>query len=145
MEIRKLTPQDRKAWGKLYLGYAEFYQVAQTEQMRTKVWNWLMSDEVGLTGLAAEHDDTLIGFAHLRPFLRPLAAQQGLFLDDLFVDPNVRAKGAGRALITAAKTMAQENGMQLVRWITAKDNDRARALYDKVAEQTGWITYDATI
>lgn len=145
MEIRKLISQDREAWGELYISYADFYRVEQTEQMRTKVWDWLMSDDIGLTGFVAEQDGVLIGLAHLRPFLRPLAAQEGLFLDDLFVDPSIRAQGAGRALISAAKTMAEENGMQLVRWITADDNYRARALYDTVAERTGWITYDATV
>jgi len=30
-----------------------------------------------------------------------------------------------------------------VRWITADDNYRAQALYDKVATRTHWVTYDA--
>jgi hypothetical protein len=30
----------------------------------------------------------------------------------------------------------------VVRWITAEDNYRARAVYDRLAERTKWITYD---
>jgi hypothetical protein len=30
----------------------------------------------------------------------------------------------------------------VVRWITAKDNETARKLYDAVAQKTKWVTYD---
>ena len=33
-------------------------------------------------------------------------------------------------------------GWGVIRWITGEDNTRARALYDRVAESTRWVTYD---
>jgi hypothetical protein len=30
----------------------------------------------------------------------------------------------------------------VIRWITADDNYRARAVYDRVATRTKWVTYD---
>ena len=37
---------------------------------------------------------------------------------------------------------AKERGLSVVRWITAKDNETARRLYDRFAEKTKWVTYD---
>ncbi|MGJ7538922.1 hypothetical protein [Brevibacterium luteolum] len=34
-------------------------------------------------------------------------------------------------------------GCSVVRWITAADNSTARSLYDQLAVQTNWVTYDA--
>lgn len=145
MIIRSVGAADRTAWDALYAGYAEFYGVPHTPAMRAKVWGWLMDPDHEVSGFVADVDGTLTGIAHVRPFARPLAAATGLFLDDLFVAPAARGSGAAAGLIDAARAMAVAQGHGVVRWITAKDNDRARALYDKVAEAGGWVTYDMTV
>ena len=33
----------------------------------------------------------------------------------------------------------------MIRWTTADDNYRARAVYDELATRTTWITYDMSI
>ena len=142
MLIRPPTQSDRPAWEALYAGYAAFYNVTQTPEMRATVWGWIHDPTHSTSCLVAEDAGTLIGLAHYRPFARPLSASTGGFLDDLFVDPAARGSGAAAALIDALKTRAQENGWSVLRWITAKDNARARALYDKLAQETAWVTYD---
>ena len=47
----------------------------------------------------------------------------------------------GEQLIGVAEE-ARANGWPVVRWITAEDNARARALYDRVATRTHWVTYE---
>ena len=95
-----------------------------------------------MNGLVAEQDSTLIGLAHYRPYARPLSASTGGFLDDLFVTPAARGTGAGRALIAALSDIGRAKGWTVLRWITADTNQTARALYDQVAAQTPWMTYD---
>jgi ribosomal protein S18 acetylase RimI-like enzyme len=63
------------------------------------------------------------------------------YLEDLFVDPNARVNGVGRALIEAVYRAADAAGADQVYWLTAGDNARARALYDKVATVTPFIKY----
>jgi hypothetical protein len=41
--IRHLAQSDYAAWNTLYSGYADFYQVNQTQEMRDKVWSWAQS------------------------------------------------------------------------------------------------------
>ncbi len=142
MKIRKPGATDREEWGALYAGYADFYGVEQTEAMRDRVWGWINDPAHETEALVAENGGRLVGLAHFRPFARPLSASTGGFLDDLFVDPQARGSGAARALIDALADEARSRGWSMVRWITADDNARARALYDKMAVATKWVTYD---
>ena len=141
--IRPVEQKDRSQWDALYQGYADFYKVTQTEEMRNKVWAWLFDETHETEGLVAVDDSSkLIGLTHFRPFARPLSVTTGGFLDDLFVTPSLRGSGAARLLIEAVAKLGKERGWSVIRWITAEDNYRARSLYDKVAEKTKWATYD---
>lgn len=142
MIIRAPTPADRAAWDGLYAGYAEFYRVEQSSAMRDTVWGWIHDPAHQTKGLVAEAAGQLIGFAHFRPYARPLSASIGGFLDDLFVDPAARGSGAAQALIEAVCDLGRGNGWSVIRWITAEDNHRAKAVYDKMATRTPWVTYD---
>jgi GNAT superfamily N-acetyltransferase len=143
LTIRPLAPADRPAWDNLYQGYADFYKVEQTPQMRDRVFGWLMDADHECNGMVAVNDDgRLIGLAHFRPFASPLRAAINGFLDDLFVDPAVRGSGAADALINAVADVARDKGWLTLRWITADNNYRARGVYDKLATRTMWVTYD---
>jgi GNAT superfamily N-acetyltransferase len=132
----------RAAWDRLYAGYADFYRVTQTPEMRDRVWSWLHDPAHEVNGLIAESDGVPVGLAHWRCFARPLSASTGCFLDDLFVDPAARGQRVADALILHLGAMARARGWSVVRWITADDNYRGRGVYDRVAKRTMWITYD---
>jgi GNAT superfamily N-acetyltransferase len=141
--IRPVEQNDRAQWNALYQGYAEFYKVTQTQDMRDTVWSWLFDEAHETQGLVAvDEKGALIGLTHFRPFARPLSATTGGFLDDLFVTPASRGSGAARLLIEAVAQVGKQRGWSVIRWITAEDNYRARSLYDKVADKTKWATYD---
>ena len=140
--VRRVAPEDRAAWDRLYAGYAGFYGVEQTSGMRDRVWAWLHDPSHEVEGFVAEGEGGLVGLAHVRAFARPLSASTGGFLDDLFVDPAARGSGAAQALIGAVAEEGRRRGWSVVRWITARDNARARAVYDRLAAETPWVTYD---
>ena len=144
--VRAVAADDRAEWERLYQGYAAFYNVKQTDEMRSTVWGWLQDPTCEVEGLVAA-DDTgrLLGITHFRPFRRPLSASEGGFLDDLFVDPEARGSGVAQALIDAVAGLGRQRGWTVVRWITAADNARARAVYDRLAVATPWVTYDMTL
>lgn len=140
--VRPVAAGDRAAWDELYAGYAAFYRVDQTAAMRDRVWGWLMDAGHPVTGMVAVRGGVPVGLAHVRPFHRPLSASAGGFLDDLFVAPAARGAGAVQALIAGVAEHGRTQGWTVIRWITAEDNARARAVYDKVASKTAWVTYD---
>ena len=92
--VRNVKAGDHDAWARLYAGYADFYKVTQTAAMRATVWEWLHDPTHEVEGLvAADENGRIIGIAHFRPYMRPLSASVGGFLDDLFVDPQLQATG----------------------------------------------------
>ena len=110
--------------------------------MRDKVWSWIHDPAHEVRGFVAEDQGHLVGLAHFRPFARPLSASTGGFLDDLFVNPDLRGKGIARALIAAIAEEGRAQGWSSIRWLTAPDNTTARALYDQLATATPWVTYE---
>src|SRR4029450_13272480 len=63
------------------------------------------------------------------------------YLQDLFVADTTRNLGVGRALIAAVEERARRAGARRVYWLTHETNTSARALYDKLAERSGFIQY----
>lgn len=141
--VRPVEAGDHAAWQRLYAGYADFYKVVQTDAMRATVWGWIHDPACEVEGLVAvDAAGAVIGIAHFRLYRRPLSASIGGFLDDLFVDPQARGSGAAQVLIAGVKAIGRERGWSVLRWITADDNARARAVYDRLAVATRWVTYD---
>lgn len=140
--VRATAVSDEKSWRQLYRGYRDFYKVEHSDAAIDTVWRWIHDPGHETRGLVAEHDGVVVGLAHYRTFARPLSASHGLFLDDLFTAEGTRGLGVGSALLTRLAEIARDEQATVVRWITAADNDTARSLYDKVAKETPWVTYD---
>ena len=149
LSIRPVETNDENRWRELFRAYREFYHLPESEEIVSRVWGWLMDPEHECHGLVAEartgetDDLRIVAIADFRRFSRPSTGSVGIWLDDLFTDPEVRGLGAGRALIARLQEIAAEEGRSVVRWITADDNAQAQILYDKVAVKTHWLTYDA--
>ena len=144
--VRALQPDDRVRWWALYRGYTGFYEVAHTDEMTERVWQWLHDPDHDLQGFVVE-DKTgrVVGLAHVRPFPRPLHASVAGFLDDLFVEEGARGTGAAQALLARLRSLGEERGWSTVRWITSESNHRARGAYDKVATVLPLVTYDMPV
>jgi GNAT superfamily N-acetyltransferase len=141
--ISKPVEADRAGWRRLYQLYAEFYRMPMDEATAGLVWSWLHDPAHPVKGLVAKGaDGQMLGLTHYRPMPSPLRGKDICFLDDLFVVPEARGSGLGETLIAAVVEEARRQGWPSVRWITAEDNARARRLYDRVAKQTHWITYE---
>ena len=141
--VRRVEDNEFFSWLDLYAGYGEFYKTPLTDEKALLVWSWITDKGHELEAyFAVDGEDQPIGLAHVREFARPLDGSRGLYLDDLFVAPEARGDGAGTALLEALRDRARTEGFSVVRWITAKDNEAARHVYDQVAEKTKWVTYD---
>lgn len=141
--VRPVAAKDEDRWRELFRAYRAFYKHPASEEVISRVWGWIFDPGQECGSLVAELDDTIVGIANHRKFLRPSSGTVGIWLDDLFTDPAVRGKGVGRALIGRLQEMAAADGCSAVRWITSEDNHQAQTLYNKVAKRTEWVTYDA--
>ena len=140
--ITPFSPTDRPDWERLYRAYADFYQVPMNEQILDQVWQWATDDEQAFFGLLArDTNGQAVGLMHYRAMQSPLRGTMVGFLDDLFVDPEVRGSGLVDQMFEELKAQADKQGWPFVRWITAETNYRARAVYDRLADTTPWLTY----
>jgi GNAT superfamily N-acetyltransferase len=141
--IDRLKDSDKADWRRLYDGYAAFYNMPMTDETAERVWGWLHDPEHVQEALVARDvTGRVIGLAHFRAMPSPLRGAYAGFLDDLFVDPEVRGSGAADKLLEALNAIAAERGWPVIRWITADNNYRARGVYDRKATRSMWITYE---
>lgn len=144
--VTSLVPADRADWEVLYHGYAEFYQVPMNDDILETVWDWIHDDANPFFGLIARDDNgKALGLMHCRQMPSPLRGALVGFLDDLFVNPDARGQGVVEALYAALNDLGKKQGWPFVRWITADNNYRGRAVYDKLSEKTHWVTYQMKV
>lgn len=146
VRVVPLAPEHREDWERLFAGYAAFYKVAQTPQMRERVWHWLFDPDHEAEAIVALDDaGRAIGLAHYQAFARPLGANTACFLNDLFVDPQARGSGAAEALMVALQEICRQRDWAVIRWLTAEDNYRARAFYDRIGRKTPFLAYQIDV
>ena len=85
-----------------------------------------------------EADGVLGGFCQLYPSFCSVAAGPIYVLYDLFVAPDARRRGVGKALLAAAHERARRDGKVRMDLTTAKTNLKAQSLY----ESMGWVRDD---
>lgn len=141
--IRAIAQDDRQAWQRLFTAYGVFYETQFTDDVIAAVWTLLLEPGSGVDALVAEHDGTVVGFAHYRSHPDTFTGGRDWFLDDLYVDPDARGAGHASALIEHLADLARSTGPAgTLRWITAADNERAQRVYDRIATKTTWVTYE---
>jgi GNAT superfamily N-acetyltransferase len=146
VEISPPIAADQPGWRRLYEGYAAFYKMPMTDAIAERVWSWLHDPAHVLEALVARTPaGAVVGIAHFRAMPRPLTGSTAAFLDDLFVDPELRGARVADALLAELKRVAQTRGWTLIRWLTADDNYRARGVYDRHAKRTMWVTYQMDV
>jgi GNAT superfamily N-acetyltransferase len=140
--IRRARAADDAQWRELFLAYGVFYNTAFDSDVLSGVWKWIMDPHHPVTAWVADHEGTLLGFAHVREQPDTFRAGPSWFLDDLFTTPSARGQGVATALINHARAVAADSGGGDMRWITAADNVRAQRIYDTLATKTTWVTYE---
>jgi GNAT superfamily N-acetyltransferase len=140
--IRPLTAADEADWRRLWTGYLEYYETSVPEEVYCSTFARLLgSDPQDFHGLVAEQDGKLVGLAHYLFHRHCWRIENVIYLQDLYVDPEVRGTGAGRALIEAVYAAGDAAGCQTVYWLTQDFNAAGRRLYDRIAKLTPFIKY----
>jgi len=139
--VRPLAPADKDAWLALWVGYLAFYKTALAPEITETTFARLTGGDAAMFALVAETDGRLVGIAHA--IAHPSTWAQGayIYLNDLFVAPDLRGTGAGRALIEALYARADAMGAARVYWLTHETNATARKLYDSLAANDGFVEY----
>ena len=145
IRIRPPVEADINAWLPLWDSYNAFYGRTGPTALPPKVtrltWSRFFADEIPLFALLAERDGAVVGLVHYLYHLSTIRPEGTCYLQDLFTAEDQRGRGVGRALIEAVCSAARRSRIQRVYWHTQESNAVGRRLYDRVAEQSGFIVY----
>jgi GNAT superfamily N-acetyltransferase len=139
--IREITPEDEAAWRELWAGYLAFYETSLADAVTDATWQRIIGDDPTFQAIVAEHDGEVIGFANTVLHDFTWSDRPAGLLHDLFVRPEVRGGGVGRALIDHVIAQGRREGWSRVYWLTKEDNVTARRLYDTYAPADGFVRY----
>jgi len=144
--VRPVAAADREDWFRLWRGYLAFYGAELSDGISEQTWTRLLDRDAPVWGLVAVKDGpdaAVVGIVNCVLHANTWTDRPVCYLEDLFVDPEQRGAGTGRALIEAVIASARKHRWHRVYWMTKQDNAAARHLYDKVADATDWVRYDA--
>jgi GNAT superfamily N-acetyltransferase len=143
VQVRRLAERDKEAWLPLFKGYIAFYEATVPDEVIEQTWQRLIAGQPDfhIALVAADGADKPVGLAHVLFHRSTWSPTYYCYLEDLFVDPQQRLKGVGRALIEATYKEADARGCTRTYWATQEFNYRARALYDQLATKSVFVQY----
>jgi GNAT superfamily N-acetyltransferase len=144
--IRALGPGDRAVWEALFDGYAAFYKTTVSADAKDAVWSWIFAENPDFwCDLAMDDAGQIVGMVQYQLMHRSLSGAKVCYLSDLFVRPEVRGGGYGRALIDHVIGFARDRGIPNVRWLTQEYNYAGRQLYDSYRPRSDFILYSVPV
>lgn len=144
--VRPVAIHDQPVWRQLFDDYATFYKTSVPEGGHEAVWSWIFDPAAEFWCDVVEGaSGKLIGFTQYQLMLRSLGGSKVCYLSDLYVRPDKRGSGAGRALIDHVIGFAKVNGITNVRWLTQDFNHDARRLYDSYSSKSDFILYSLPV
>ena len=140
---RPLQRDDWEDWKRLWTDYLSFYETKVAAEVYTSTFERLLGTEPwDFNGMIAETDGKVVGLVHFLFHRHAWKIENVCYLQDLYVDPDVRGTGAGRALIEAVYAAADAEEAPSVYWLTQDFNKTARVLYDRIGTLTPFIRYN---
>jgi GNAT superfamily N-acetyltransferase len=145
--IRAATRSDVPLLKEFICALAEYEKLGHecfvTEE---KLERTLFGDKPAAEALIALMDGTPAGFALFFQNYSTFRAQPGLYLEDLFVKPELRRRGIGQALFRRLAQIACERGCGRFEWSALDWNTPAIEFYKRRGAQamSEWTVYRLT-
>ena len=132
MQIKQAQHADIHVLVILFEAYREFYGQKADLPSSRKFLQERFENQENIVFIAYEEDEPM-GFTQLYKTFSSVSLQPFYILNDLFVYPEFRKKGVGKALLEHAKYFCETQGFKGLVLETAVDNP-AQKLYERL----GW-------
>ncbi len=147
LEIRPGTEEDVALILSLIRELAEYEHlshevVANEAMLRDSLFGERRAAEVLLGHL----DDEPAGFALFFHNFSTFLGRPGIYLEDLYVRPEFRGAGVGRAMLVRLARLARERGCGRLEWSVLDWNEPAISFYKRLGASpvSGWSVYRVT-
>ena len=141
--IRAATPDDVPAIAALIRALAEYERLSHEVALdEARLRDHLFGPHRYADALVAGDGGAIAGFALFFHTYSTFLARPGIWLEDLFVLPEHRRRGHGRALLAAVARIAVERGCARIEWSVLDWNEPAIAFYRALGAQpmSDWTT-----
>jgi len=139
--VRPLVAADRDDWDRLWEAYLAFYKTALPPTHYDLTFLRYLDPTEPMFAYLADSGGRPRGLVHIILHRSGWLEGPTCYLQDLFVDPDERGTGMGRALIEHVYEVIKAAGGERVYWLTHETNATARKLYDGIAKNAGFIQY----
>src|SRR5207248_10852011 len=139
--IRPATPADVPAIARLIRDLAEYERLAHAVVLdEARLRDHLFGPRPYCEVLLAEDVGDVVGFALFFHNYSTFLARPGIYLEDLFVKPELRGRGHGKALLRALAELAVERGCGRLEWAVLNWNEPAINFYNTLGAKpmTEW-------
>lgn len=115
-QIRKAKPEDTETIFNLIYKLAVYEKlendvITTVEELRTNIFEKNYAEV-----LIAEENEKPVGFALYFHNFSTFVGKPGIYLEDLFVEPEMRGKGYGKALLVELAKIAKERNCGRLEW-----------------------------
>jgi GNAT superfamily N-acetyltransferase len=147
MRIRSATKADVPVVAELIRGLARYekleHEVVMTEDLLAA---GLFGERPYAEVLLAVDEDRPVGFALFFHNFSTFLGRPGIYLEDLFVVPDERGSGIGRALLEHLARLAVDRGCGRLEWAVLDWNRDAIAFYERLGARpnSDWTVYRLT-
>ncbi len=142
VEIRSATPADAGIIYGFIRALAEYEKLLdEVDATEGDVAEALFGENPRAFCDIAEDDGRPVGFALWFYNYSTFRGRHGIYLEDLFVVPEARGLGAGKALLRRLAQRCEEEGLARLEWSVLDWNASSIAFYDSLgaSAQSEWI------
>jgi GNAT superfamily N-acetyltransferase len=143
LTIRPATPADAGLIHSFIRALAEYEKLLhEVEATEADIARSLFGANPRLFCDIAEADGAPVGFAVWFYNYSTFTGRHGIYLEDLFVNPEARGLGAGKALLRRLAQRCRDEGLTRLEWAVLDWNAPSIAFYDSLGARakTDWIT-----
>jgi GNAT superfamily N-acetyltransferase len=131
--LRAAEPEDASTLFSLIQDLATYEKLShQVVGNAQQLASHLGGDRPLVEAVLAEQAEQALGFALFFHNYSTFLTQPGIYLEDLFVLPDHRRRGIGKALITHLAKLAVERNCGRLEWSVLDWNELAIAFYEKI-------------
>jgi GNAT superfamily N-acetyltransferase len=131
--IRRAVPADVPAIYQLILDLAEYERsLPEVTGTQEQLFLSLFGPEPAVFAHVAEHEGAVVGFALWYLNYSTWLCQHGIYLEDLYVTPEHRGYGHGRALLAELAALCLQRGYGRLEWWVLDWNTPALGFYASI-------------
>jgi GNAT superfamily N-acetyltransferase len=145
--IRPATPADLPTVVRLIRALAEYEKLAHEVVLdEGRLRDHLFGPRPYCEVLIAEDDGAAVGYALFFHTYSTFLTRPGIYLEDLFVLPECRGRGFGKALLAALATLALDRGCGRLEWSVLNWNEPSIGFYKSLGAvpMDEWSVYRLT-